>query len=396
MTFSMPDAKPFSPSLSPSGYFSFPAIKRQNPWLDFLRAMAVIFVLLRHGERALANSSLEASYGFATTPLHTLFINGWVGVDLFLILSGYLIGKSLIKKFKKDNRISVGSFFRARALRIVPAYFAVLFITALGVFPLFSVSDENLSLRVLYHMLFLQDYLPSNINVVFWSLGVEEKFYILAPIIAFILVKLKKMRSVFFLLLVLFLCPPLIKAIQFSTATSPIDYQTFFENYRSPFHLSVEPLIVGFAISYFEIKQAFKLKQEQAKWIFGGTSLTIAALLMSHDFLANFGFWDMTGQPIILALLFGTLVLSATQLTQSRIFGEPVWRMISRLSYALYLIHFPLIPLTLALTPHSAPLSFWVIYTALAFMGALILHFSVEKPFLIIKDQQAVKLAPAR
>lgn len=396
MTISMTDAKSTSSSFLPPRYFSFPAIKGQNPWLDLLRAFAVTFVLLRHGERALANSSLEASYGFADKILNTIFINGWVGVDLFLILSGYLIGKSLIKKFHKDNRINIGTFFRARALRIVPAYFAVLFITALGLFPLYSFSSENIGLRIFYHMLFLQDYLPSDINVVFWSLGVEEKFYILAPLIAFTLVKLKHMRAALGMMLILFLSAPLFKALQFSGVSTALDYQTFFENYRSPFHLSTESLIIGFAISYFEVKQVIKVKPLYAKWIFTIVACASVGLMASHNFLAEFGYWDMIGQPITLALLFGLLVLCATQLAQIHLWGEALWRVMSRLSYALYLIHFPLIPLSLALTPTETPLLFWAIYLSLVITSAMILHFTVEKPFLIIKDRKAPKLVLSR
>lgn len=391
MTFSVPDTKPLTSSVFPSGYFSFPAIQGQNPWLDVLRAIAVILVLLRHGERALTHS-----YSAAASPLHTLFINGWVGVDLFLVLSGYLIGKSLIKMFNKDNHINIKSYFRGRALRIIPAYYAVLFITALGVFPLFSVSNENLPLRVFYHMLFLQDYLRSNINVVFWSLGVEEKFYIFAPLLAFMLVKIKQLRVVFFFLALLFLCSPLVKSLQYLSASSEIDYQAFFQNYRSPFHLSMEPLIVGLGISYFEIKRVFKMTPSLAKLGISITALMIGCLLLSHEFLANFGLWDMAGQPISLAILFGLMVIFAGQMSNVAVIGEALWRFISRLSYALYLIHFPLIPLALALTSPNAPLSFWGIYIALTLAGALILHFMVEKPFLILKSRQSPKVIPSR
>ncbi|PHR55536.1 MAG: hypothetical protein COA43_15220 [Robiginitomaculum sp.] len=396
MKAGMSNAKTVSRSISPPRYFSFPAIAGQNPWLDFLRAIAVLFVLLRHGERALMQSSSDALNALTTSPLHNFFINGWVGVDLFLVLSGYLIGKSLIKMFSKDNQINIKTYFWHRSLRIIPAYFAVLFITALGVFPLYAVSPEHLGLRVFYHMLFLQDYLPSNINVVFWSLGVEEKFYILAPLIAVILVKFKQTRSAFALMALLFLCSPLAKTFQLWSAHAEINYQTFFQDYRSPFHLSTEPLIVGFAISYFEIKKKINLTPSQAKWIFAMAAVLTGSLLFSHDFLSSFGFWDMMGQPISLALLFGTMVVCATQLSGLPVIGEPVWRLVSRLSYALYLIHFPLIPLALALTLPNAPLSFWGIYMIFAFAGALVLHFLVEKPFLKIKNRRSSKLISAR
>ena len=377
----------------PDDFFSFAAIKGHNPWLDVLRAIAVLLVLLRHGERAIMGLSPEAISVSGASPFNTLFLNGWVGVDLFLILSGYLIGKSLIKNFSKANRINVGQFFRARALRIIPAYFAVLFLIILGVFPFYNVSSENLALRVIYHMLFLQDYLPADINVVFWSLGVEEKFYILAPLMAFILVKFKASKSAFLFLGLLFLCAPIFKMIQFLQLNTSLDYQRFFEEFRSPFHLSLEPLIIGFAISYAEIKKKYSLTTGQAKSLFLSAGFASILLLFSHNFLSQFSLWDMTGQPIALAVLFGILVLSATQMTQITVWAEPLWRFVSRLSYSLYLVHFALIPLTLVLANATSVQLFWPLYLLFSFSSALLLHFLVEKPFLILKDRKRLKSA---
>lgn len=381
-TFVTTDKASLCPSL-PANYFSFEAINGHNPWLDVLRAIAVLLVLLRHGERAVIGLLPES-----TSPFQTFFLNGWVGVDLFLILSGYLIGKSLIKNFSKDNRIHVGQFFRARALRIIPAYFAILFLIALGAFPFYTISSENLVLRVIYHMLFLQDYLPADINVVFWSLGVEEKFYILAPLIAFTLVTLKRSTSAFLCLGLLFFLAPIFKTLKFLQLDTTLDYLHFFEDFRSPFHLSLEPLIIGFAIGYAEIRKKFSLTKRQSKWLFLFTAITSTLFLFSHEFLSQFSLWDMTGQPITLALLFGTLVLTATHMTHINVWAEPVWRFVSRLSYSLYLIHFALIPLTLVLASIITPLLFWPLYILFSFGGALLLHFLVEKPFLILKDRK--------
>ena len=63
----------------------------------------------------------------------------------------------------------------------MPAYYAVLLIVAFGLVSFYPVPAENWGFRLAYHLLFLQDYLPADFNVVFWSLGVEEKFYLLAP-----------------------------------------------------------------------------------------------------------------------------------------------------------------------------------------------------------------------
>ena len=65
--------------------------------------------------------------------------------------------------------------------------------------------------------------------------------------------------------------------------------------------------------------------------------------------------------------------------------------MTARLSYCLYLVHYPLLPLAVALSPDGAfpVVGFWITYLAVSFAVAGLLHFSVEKPFLVLKDKLA-------
>ena len=173
---------------SSQSYFSFPPIAGHNSWLDALRALAIVLVLFRHGSRTEGAGFASGSF------VQNVFTNGWIGVDLFFVLSGYLIAKSLFKRLGKDQQLFSWRYFEARILRIVPAYYAVLLLCVIGFFPFFQVSPEGLEQRVFYHGLFLQDYFGADINVVFWSLGVEEKFYILVPLLILALLKIKSVR----------------------------------------------------------------------------------------------------------------------------------------------------------------------------------------------------------
>lgn len=375
--------------LLPRGYFSFPEIIGQNPWLDVLRSIAILLVLFRHGERAI---TIEAGSGApAWGPVHSLFMNGWVGVDLFLVLSGYLIGKSLIRTFGANSTISVQTYFRARVLRIAPAYLFVLLVIVAGAFPLYVFPQEDLGRRVFYHVLFLQDYLPADINVVFWSLGVEEKFYLLAPVLLSCLLKTRKQLHALGLLLALFLLSPTIKFFQFLTV-SGASYETFFATFRSPFHLSLEPLVAGVAISYLREKKLVHVSTRTAWLLLSGAAIAMTLWLASHEFLKTITLFDATVQPALIALLFGSMVLSATCLNASAAPGMLFWRPVSRLSYSLYLVHFPLIPLCLAIAPVEllAGAAFWATYLAVSFAATAWLHFAVEKPFLLLKNQQQV------
>src|SRR5437016_9452566 len=88
--------------------------RARQPGLDLLRALAIIVVVIYHA----------ALFGFKLPGRVDRF--GWIGVDLFFVLSGYLIGGQLLAPLARGQRINLGRFFARRALRIMPAYFVVL------------------------------------------------------------------------------------------------------------------------------------------------------------------------------------------------------------------------------------------------------------------------------
>jgi len=88
--------------------------RERQPGLDLLRALAIIVVVIYHA----------ALFGFKLPGRVDRF--GWIGVDLFFVLSGYLIGGQLLAPLARDQRMNLGRFFARRALRIMPAYFVVL------------------------------------------------------------------------------------------------------------------------------------------------------------------------------------------------------------------------------------------------------------------------------
>src|SRR5262245_5706956 len=213
--------------------------------LDGLRALAILFVLFRHGVRPFWEESAML-FPLAGWDAGIPLINGWVGVDLFFVLSGFLITHHICGRYRRqDGRIDFRDYLWRRVLRIVPAYYAVLLIVAFGLVPYFEIDSRVMGFRIGYHMLFLQDYLPSNILTTFWSLGVEEKFYLLSPLLLAFVFRLRRPAHQYAAILGLAALPILIRALIDMASAGEIDYLAFFKIYRSPFHASYEGLAMG-------------------------------------------------------------------------------------------------------------------------------------------------------
>ena len=105
---------------------------------------------------------------------------GWIGVDLFFVLSGYLIGGQLLAPLARDQRIKLGRFFTRRALRIMPAYFVVLAIY----FLLPSWREYSEMSQPLWKFLLSVQNIALHGGTAFshaWSLAVEDQFYLALP-----------------------------------------------------------------------------------------------------------------------------------------------------------------------------------------------------------------------
>jgi peptidoglycan/LPS O-acetylase OafA/YrhL len=135
--------------------------------LDFVRGIAILLVLNFH----------YCSHNRLVPSVWRLQSAGWVGVDIFFVLSGFLVGGLMLREWKFTSKVDVVRFLKRRAFKIWPAYYAfVLTAAAFHVRPLKSFFWQNL--------LNIQNYVPSSLSHT-WSLAVEEHFYLcLAGVIA--------------------------------------------------------------------------------------------------------------------------------------------------------------------------------------------------------------------
>jgi peptidoglycan/LPS O-acetylase OafA/YrhL len=140
--------------------------------IDGLRGISIILVLFDHYIHFSGNNFLGPNISF--------FINSKNGVDLFFIISGFLITNILVKEHQKRGRISLFPFYLKRIIRIFPAFYFLIFIY----FILSKLAIVNLTLSTwISSLLFLRQFFGSGWETShFWSLSVENLFYLIFPL----------------------------------------------------------------------------------------------------------------------------------------------------------------------------------------------------------------------
>jgi peptidoglycan/LPS O-acetylase OafA/YrhL len=140
--------------------------------LDLFRAAAILLVIVYHYGPPMPRLPLGAERLFAP-----VFHRGWMGVDLFFVISGFLIAGLLFTEFKSRGEIDVKRFFVRRGLKIYPAFYVLLFATVVVGWTLGRPFSRA---GFLCELVFFQNYGPG-LWVHTWSLGVEEQFYLTLP-----------------------------------------------------------------------------------------------------------------------------------------------------------------------------------------------------------------------
>lgn len=373
-------------------YLKIGAKPGKIPELDGIRALAVIMILLFHFATFFAQYRRSYYREFVPDVINQLMTNAWLGVDLFFVLSGFLIFNHLLAGSSQMNNVSLfGRYALKRVLRTFPLYYAMILIIVLGLIPYYQVDVPASDLWI--HLFFLQDYFGSTILVPFWSLATEEKFYLLAPFLLLFTRKLSVKQNLVMLGAVIVILTGL-KAWTLSQATATTGYSAYFNDFRAPFHYAIIAVFVGVMV-------AMLMRIERPK------GLPKIALLATVALIAVFAFMDLYRGinlqvlnllHLIVVVLFGVIVWCAVAYSghkHMRFLCGRGLRIVAVLSYALYLAHYAVLPQVTKwhktyIYPEVAWIqvsSFFAMYLITSVVAATILHYLVEKPFLILKDR---------
>jgi peptidoglycan/LPS O-acetylase OafA/YrhL len=360
------------------------------PELDGIRAIAIWMVLLLHVVTGYDNP--PGALAFMPRPIWLILGHGWLGVDLFFMLSGFLITGILLDS--KDRPAYFKNFYIRRFLRIMPLYFAVVLVWSLcyrghgKYFLLSSVFGANLAPL-------LHAGTPHGPGVL-WSLAVEEHFYLLWPAIVYCLDR----RKVLFLCAALIIGCPILRGIFVARGMDPevIYVLTWFR---------LDGLAAGAALAiwarsdYCERRSAYKI-----------IAALLGGLVVMSLVGARFGLFG-TKTVVGVALRYTQAYLFfASLFIFTLMYRDTIWTAVLRrpfmqftgaLSYCLYLVHLSLGDLyqflfvrryPLPLGPSTTVLVRGAFFIGASFAIAALSRKYLEEPFLALKDKFTSRPAP--
>jgi peptidoglycan/LPS O-acetylase OafA/YrhL len=363
------------------------------PALDGLRGIAIILVLIHHATLYRPDQGVDG--WIAILPL-----SGWWGVDLFFVLSGYLITGILLDS--RDSKNYYSSFYARRALRIFPLYYLCLFL-GLVLLPLFPelhrviVGPYELPPKLPY-WLYLTNFSIADRGMVHgwldvaWSLAIEEQFYIVWA-------------------LVVFFCPPRFLGILCTALLifGPLARTSAIHNGVQPEDIYVITLyrLDGLAMGAF-----LAWAQRYARLPSSGRATALIGAVATAGMLwividtGDAWWWNARMQQIgfsLIALTGAAMLIGAVTLPASnwwpRMLSAGWLRAFGKYSYCLYLIHLPIMRMVrdyvfepreynyLFPSPWVAQVIFYVLATAPAFALAMLSWRVFEAPILKLKSR---------
>ena len=355
----------------------------QVPALDALRAFAVFLVIGAHYAAGQWPPAGGPDLRLAHNPI---FYYGWTGVDLFFILSGYLIGKQLWRELDRTGTVRVPRFWLRRGFRIWPLYFAMLGYLTFWLGRPVEWPD----------WVFLSNYVPT-VYGRSWTLSTEEQFYIVVPLLLLLTTRVLPRKAQAWPLIALIVAVQPVRLWQRQhLLASGLPADKLAELMNFPIHVHCEALLIGLLIAYLHTSRPH-LFRATGRWGTSALGVWVAVIGtgvgMALDIINKDAFAFLALSLIYGSVMFLVLVDRSplTSLLRARVFYP-----FSRLAYGMYLNHFWFGHGSTAWTvahlsgPLRSPVLVFfaglVIGTAISAGVATISFILIEHPFLMLRE----------
>lgn len=351
------------------------------PGLDGLRAIAIIAVVWHHSHRA---------------DFLPIFNRGFVGVDLFFVLSGYLIVTLLLREKDRHGAISLKNFWMRRFLRLMPAYYALL-LFLLCVYTIFKPNDPDTTRLVNglpIYALYLSNWLHPGANNlgITWSLATEEQFYLIWPLIESLAAPIAALWFWVSALIVnqLINFGVLDPFFQSAFSIDPARYEILDSTFT--------PILLGVGLAHLLHRPAgYRLLQKVAGTKYAPWTFAVALIgLLSLPVEDISGAFRLTMHILMMLWLASLLLRPQSAFTQA--LNIRVLAGIGAISYGMYLYHLWWIyAANIAVNRLDLPqswLQFPIALGATIIFSAISYQF-LEKPFLNLRKKFRRKTKPA-
>lgn len=370
---------------------NFPLNHQRIFGLDLLRAMAILLVLFHHG--------------FQLFPLPLPPVPD--GVDIFFVLSGYLIGGILIKNVEKNQGFSwsnLKTFWFRRWFRTLPAFWVALLLNLILYFFInlqTQTSKDTLKLMILKEQLweyffFIQNFatnLKSRFFAESWSLSVEEWFYLLLPLFIFFSIKsgLKPLKAVFLSILIIIIIPILLRFF-----FSDVHVKLSWLSTRMVVVMRLDSIGCGVlmaSIRYYKPKTWAILANYKSLILLG-------AVIFYGSFLTIFMGYEYLNSSVLTNLFFYTftnigvmiVIPAMSKMMANDTVFEKVITFISLTSYSIYLLNFSIIVALIQMirpvpTTRIEEFRSLIAYLISTFGASYLMYRFVEQPFMKLRDK---------
>ena len=363
-------------------------MRERQPGLDTLRALAILGVFAYHYRVFVSG---ENTFGWASAV-------GWTGVDLFFVLSGYLIANQLLGGLLAGRRLSFGAFYARRALRTLPNFWVVL-----ALFFLFPAVMGGREPPPLWRFMTFTQNIELQPGTAFshaWSLCIEEQFYLGLPLALWAVTRLRHRLALAWTLIGALVLAAIAWRSMLWLQYGRESGGAIARYYPTVYYGSLSRLdefLPGVALALLKNghPQVWARVTQHGKALFAcGLAASLAMLcgLMNFYEIDGYGYgYLMSGFGYsLMAMAWALLLLSAL----SR--GSPLqrWRVpgaasLALWSYALYLTHKPIaIIVNRQLTPWALPMPLVVVViSAACLLAGWLLFKLVETPFMRLRDR---------
>ncbi len=338
-----------------------------SPALDGLRAFAVVSVMLYHGGTSWAGG-------------------GFLGVDIFFVLSGFLITSLLLIEYDAAGRLDLAAFWGRRARRLLPALFLVL--VAVLIYALFLTGQAAAGVRsdavaTLFYVsnwwfiasgnsYFEQFQDPSPLTHT-WSLAIEEQWYLLLPLVLVVVLPRLRRSKLAWAFAGLALLSALAMALLASPQTDPsrVYYGT---------DTRVQALLIGATLAVMLTPGVLQRLKGAAGWLAPGALAVMLAFLL---LVGDQDGWMYEGGFLVFATLCAVLLASVQAHPQGLVATALAWAplvWVGRISYGLYLWHWPVYVVLSPVRTGLSGAALLVLRFAVTFALASASYYLVEMP----------------